>query len=139
MSPPITTSLKFGRAGLAAISDYRRRIPVPTPDQMLLWVVKGLFGDVAGRPVMGRSSSRAGSYQATQCRERVSGGPTDLMQDSRRRRGIRGSGPPLDRALGAWEVAVDLAGDVALEDAHDLAFAASLDGAALDVGAGARV
>jgi hypothetical protein len=52
---------------------------------------------VRGRPVMGHSGSRAGSYQATHCRERVSGGPTDLMQDSRRRRGIRGSGPPLDR------------------------------------------
>ena len=50
-----------------------------------------------GQTSDGHSGSRAGSYQATHCRERVSGGPTDLMQDSRRRRGIRGSGPPLDR------------------------------------------
>ena len=42
-------------------------------------------------------------------------------------------------ALWAWEVSVDLAGDVALEDAHDLALAAPFEGAPFDVGAGARV
>ena len=39
----------------------------------------------------------------------------------------------------AWEVAVDLAGDVTLEDTHDLRLALAFESAPLDVGAGARV
>ena len=42
-------------------------------------------------------------------------------------------------ALVARKVAVHLAGDVALEDAHDLEFGAAFDGAAFDVGTGARI
>ena len=39
----------------------------------------------------------------------------------------------------AWEVGIDLAGDVALEDADDLALGEPLGEASLDVVAGARV
>ena len=57
------------------------------------------FGDGAGRPVMGHSSARAGSYQAGRCRGRGwSGGSADRSQDSRG--GVlayRGPDPPLDR------------------------------------------
>jgi len=38
-----------------------------------------------------------------------------------------------------WQVAVDLAGDVALEDAHDLGLGTSVGESAFDGGAGARV
>ena len=56
-----------------------------------------------------------------------------------RRRGIRGPGPPLPDLSVVDEVRVDLAGDVALEDAHDLAGGASFGEAAGDVFAGAFV
>ena len=44
-----------------------------------------------------------------------------------------------DLLLGGLEVVVDLAGDVALEDPHDLSFTFALGSAALDVGLGSRV
>ena len=86
------------------------------------------FGDGAGRPVMGHSSARAGSYQARRCRrsgvERRAG--RSFAGQPWWRAGISGARPAAPIvALDAGEVAVDLAGDVALEDAHDLGFGAS--------------
>ena len=85
---------------------------------------------VEGRLLSGQAVSRTG----------WSGGPADRSQDNPAgRAGISGARPAtLIVALHAGEVPVDLAGDVALEDAHDLGFGASFEDASFDVGAGAR-
>ena len=61
-----------------------------------------------------------------------SGQPAGASADYRAR-------PAAARASAAREVPVDLAGDVALEDADDLGLGTALGEAALDVGAGAGV
>src|SRR5918994_2388025 len=89
----------------------------------------------AGRPVMGHSVSRAGSYQAMRCREVGATG----RQIDRRTTGwcqaVIGPGPPLQ--ISAGKVSVDLACDVALEDADGLALGEPFGEAALEVVAGA--
>src|SRR5918994_4509565 len=89
----------------------------------------------AGRPVMGHSVSRAGSYQAMRCREVGATG----RQIDRRTTGwcqaVIGPGPPLQ--ISAGKVSVDLACHVALENADDLALRGPFGEAALEVVAGA--
>ena len=94
---------------------------------MLLCVVKGRFRRRCWQTSDGPLEVRAGSYQATRCRGRGwSGGPADRSQDSRGGVGhIGGQTRRSDRGASRGEVAVDLAGDVALEDAHDLGLGAA--------------
>src|SRR6266550_5834301 len=68
-----------------------------------------------------------------------SGGPAVRSKDSRWRRGIRGPGPPLQIVSFAHEMRVELAGDVTLQDAHDLAGGTSFGESARDVFAGAFI
>ena len=68
-----------------------------------------------------------------------SGGPAVRSKDSRWRRGIGGPGPPLQSCSVAREVRVELAGDVTLQDAHDLASCETFTDTAGDVFAGAFV
>ena len=68
-----------------------------------------------------------------------SDGPAVRWKDSQWRRGIRGPGPSLRIWSVGREVGVELAGDVALQAAHDLAGGASFGEATRDVFAGAFV
>src|SRR5215213_4710464 len=100
--------------------------------------VKGLFGG-AGKPVMGHSV-RASSYQATRCR-RCSGvtGRRFVRRTTGWCQAVRGPGSPLQIVSASDEVRVELAGDVALQGAHDLAGGASFREATRDVFAGAFI
>ena len=84
---------------------------------------------------------RAGSYQATRCRalggERRAGRSFAGQSTWSTCGHIEGQARRSSVARLARQVAVDLAGDVALEDTHDLGLGASLGEAAFDVDAGA--
>ncbi len=97
-----------------------------------------VFGG-AGRPVMGHSGE--GRLLSGHAVPNVfgSGGPAVRSKDSRWRRGIRGPGPPLQIWSVAYEMRVELAGDVSLQGAHDLAGGASFGESAGDVFAGAFI
>ena len=100
--------------------------------------VKGCFGG-AGRPVMGHSGE--GELLSGHAVPRVFGsdGPAVRKKDSRWRRGIRGPGPPLLIWSVGHEMRVELAGDVSLQDAHDLAGGASFSESTRNVFAGAFI
>ena len=66
------------------------------------------------------------------------GGSTDRAKDNVECQVSLGSDPP-PGDLAARQVAVDLAGDIALEDADDLSLGKSIFGAALEVVAGSRI
>src|SRR5437016_5902840 len=68
-----------------------------------------------------------------------SDGPAVRSKDSLWRRGIRGPGPSLQIGSVEREVGVELAGDVALQGAHDLPCGSTVGESTRDVFAGAFI
>src|SRR6266571_2150322 len=112
--------------------------------------VPGVRGDVptgccwvADKTGMGRSRWSASSYEVTPSRLKVRPGTADESFEGQQVRGSRIAGQAVPGALalaaGRAEVRVDLAGGVTLQAADDLRLGFPFGGAALGVGAGARV
>ena len=78
-------------------------------------------------------------YEAMRADVFASDGPTVRSKDNRWCQAVRGPGPSLQAVSAAYEVRVELAGDVAFQGAHDLACGTTFGDPARDVFAGAFI